>query len=278
MSTTAPVRDLHALEELAREAAELGGRMALETFRGRSAPAEVAEKRAYHDVVTETDRRVEQAITELLLDRAPGSRVLGEEGGWTGDGDLTWYIDPIDGTSNFASGLPIFATSVAALHGEMPVAAAVHEAVTGTTFHLSDGRLLVDGEPYRWPTGALRTQDVEIVTNAPYEGSGLPDGILDPVRAVLGSFRAVRRLGACTLHLVYVAAGRAAASYEYEFYAWDVAAALPLAEAAGCTVLAWDEAGRVLADPTGRPERVRRVLVTAPGLDAGGIDWEAFHA
>lgn len=263
-----------SLQDLARDVAVVGGQLAAEAFRDRPRTvASVTEKDGHFDIVTEADARVERLVVDRILSGAPSSRVLGEEGGWYGEGELTWLIDPIDGTSNFASGLPIFATSVAALRDTQPLAAAVHEPVLGATFHTAGDDLLVDGTAFHWPEQSLRTRDVEILTNAPYERSGLPDSILDSCRTVLDSFRAVRRLGACTLHLAYVAAGWAAATYEYEFHPWDVAAGLQLAAASGCEIVAWDAAGQVLSDPVGHPMEVDRVLVTAPGLDCSHIDW-----
>ncbi len=272
--------DAARCEEVAFAAAKLGGRMSRAAFEDRvGAPADVTDKDGHFDVVTDTDRRVENAITDFLLAEMPPSRVLGEEGGWSGveepDGStVTWMIDPIDGTSNFASGLPFFATSVAAFREGLPVAAAIYEPMLDTIFHLSDGTTRVNDRAFAWHESPLAMHEVELLTNAPYERYGLPARILDPYHAMLRSFRAVRRLGACTLHIAYVASGRAAACFEYEFYPWDIAAALPLAAAAGCSIRAWDAAGGVVDHPESHPELVRSLLVTAPGLDSSAIDWE----
>ncbi len=267
-----------SLQRVAYEAAMIGGKLSLDAFVNRDEfTDDIQAKDGYFDIVTAADPMVEEAVAQHLLMNVPDSRILGEEGGWRGEGSITWLIDPIDGTSNYASGLPIFATSVAAIDGQRPVAAAVYQPLTETMFHRKDDQMFINESSFHWNRRDRLSQDVELLTNAPYERYGLPDGLVTPFREMLGSFRAVRRLGACTLHVTYVAAGLAAACYEYDFHPWDIAAALQLAEASGCHIQAWDKEGSPVSSPTANTEIIRILLVTAPGLELGDIDWRAPH-
>ncbi|MDC4232557.1 hypothetical protein M3T53_02355 [Actinomyces sp. B33] len=266
------------LQRVAYEAAIIGGRISLDMFANRKDLADdIHMKDGHFDIVTAADPMVEEAVTQHLFANVSDSRILGEEGGWRGSGAITWMVDPIDGTSNYASGLPIFATSVAAINGSRPVAAAVYQPVIKTVFHKRNGELFVNDAPFHWDPKHRSAKDVELLTNAPYERYGLPDGMVEDYRRILGSFRAVRRLGACTLHVAYVAAGLAAACYEYDFHPWDIAAGLQLAEASGCCIQSWDEKCSRVSNPAANPERIRILLVTAPGLEIENIEWTTPH-
>ena len=103
--------DATQLLDTASEAARAVGPRLRKAFRSRPP---VATKRDFHDPVTEHDRAAEETIRTVITARWPGSAIVGEEGGVTGSGELRWYVDPIDGTANFAAGLPFFCVSIAA--------------------------------------------------------------------------------------------------------------------------------------------------------------------
>ncbi len=229
------------------EFARLGGILARAAFQAER-KMEAQEKAGHFDIVTQTDRQVEMAIIESIEKRFPHSRILGEEGGMRGEGELLWIIDPIDGTSNFASGLPIFATTLRVEDRSGPLAAATYDPMRDELFSLAGDTLRCTGTP-------LAGVELERFSRS------------------LGRFRAVRRLGSCALHVAYVAAGRAAACYEYSFHPWDIAAGLAFARASGCRFFGADRQGRLVDDPVRDPLNVARILVSAPGLRLDPADY-----
>ena len=151
MTTTAGSHDQAArarhLLDVATEAVQLVAAGLRDAFRTR---VDVGYKRDRHDPVTEHDRRAEEAIAELLTAKVPGSTVVGEEAGArSGSGDVTWYVDPIDGTANFAHGLAFFCTSVGAVVDGDVVAGAIHDPVAGELFTADLTGAWRNGEPLR---------------------------------------------------------------------------------------------------------------------------------
>ena len=254
------------------EFARLGGTLARAAFQAER-KMEAQEKAGHFDIVTQTDRQVEMAIIESIEKRFPHSRILGEEGGMRGEGELLWIIDPIDGTSNFASGLPIFATTLRVEDRSGPLAAATYDPMRDELFSLAGDTLRCNGTPWRWDDQPLAPAHGELLTNAPYEGTPLAGVELERFSRSLRRFRAVRRLGSCALHVAYVAAGRAAACYEYSFHPWDIAAGLAFAQASGCRFFGADRQGRLVDDPVRDPLNVARILVSAPGLRLDPADY-----
>ena len=186
------------------------------------------------DLVTEVDERAEAVIGEVLREAFPGYGMLAEEGGRRqGEDDSRWIVDPLDGTTNYAHGLPIFAVSIALERAGEVVLGVVHDPMRGETYVAErGGGATLNGEPIRVsdtdePIRAL------LVTGFPYDRADM--------RAAVGLFgrlteltQGVRRLGAAALDLCYVAAGRLDAYYEKGLHAWDVAAgSLILKEAGG---------------------------------------------
>lgn len=261
-----------SLAQQAREAAWSAGAMISTAFRAGFADADtVEEKKSFADVVTATDREAERFIAARLTGAVPDSVFLGEEYGSRGEGATTWIVDPIDGTSNFASGLPFYSVSIGVLSDGVPVGAAVFDperdemfSSDATGFTLNGRRLRLDGRD-------LRDATCELLTNAPYEE---PDGAdarqVEQFTQWLRSFRAVRRLGSCALHLAYVAAGRTAVCFESKFSAWDIAAGMQLVQGAGGLLVAWDAEGRLVTDPASHPGRVKAIIAFAPGFDLRG--------
>jgi myo-inositol-1(or 4)-monophosphatase len=231
----ASAQDLESLAiEIAREAGELALR------RRSEGVAIAATKSSIADIVTEADREVEALIRARLSAARPEDAFLGEESGAEGGtSDITWVVDPIDGTVNYAYGIPAFAVSVAAVRGE-PVPGR-WEALAGAVFHPSTGelfraalgegawlrehRLAVNDEPSA--AGAL------LATGFGYDPA-THSGDLARVARVMPLARDLRRIGAASLDLAYVAAGRFDGYFERGLAPWDYAAgALLITEAGG---------------------------------------------
>ncbi|SIT68139.1 inositol monophosphatase family protein [Microbacterium sp. RU33B] len=222
--------------EIAREAGELARRRRTEGV------AIAATKSALADIVTEADREVEDLIRARLSAARPDDGFLGEEtGAERGVSGITWVVDPIDGTVNYAYGIPAYAVSIAAVTGEPApatweaIAGAVFNPAMGELFHatigegawLDDQRIAVNAEP--WPAGAL------LATGFGYDPS-THAGDLARVARVMPLARDLRRIGAASLDLAYVAAGRLDGYFERGLQPWDHAAgALIVREAGGIT-------------------------------------------
>ncbi len=228
--------------EGAVEAAELGGRIVRRA--GRRAHA-VAFKGAT-DLVTATDRASERAIQRYLAKRFPGHGFLGEEGGRRAGAEFRWIVDPLDGTMNFAHGMPYYDVSVALERGGEVLAGAIYDPVLGEMYAAARGR------------GATRNgKRIRVSRRAPLSqtllATGFSSALLDssksrraPRREVREQFRrfeefclrarGVRRPGAAALDLAYVACGIFDGFWEGSLKAWDVAAGWVIVEEAGGVV------------------------------------------
>ena len=256
------------IASVACEAAIAAGMVAHRGFVNASPESLATQQKAgFFDIVTASDKAAERAACDTIWSRIPASRILGEEGGWQGEGDTTWIIDPIDGTSNFASGLPFFCVSIAAYHKGEPICGVVYDPVREELFMAHNGRLTLNGELVRHFSRGTTDREVEVLTNAPYEGERPSRAAQEAHADLVNSFRAVRRLGSCALHLAYVAVGRVAVAYESKFSAWDIAAGIQLVQAAGGQVHAQDAEGRPLDPHEDALGSVKRLVVAQAGFD-----------
>lgn len=225
--------DVAELEAIASEAARAAGQLVLEGFRRQFA---VQTKGPQAELFTEYDVRSEQLVRRILGERSPGLAIVGEESGGEPSADLTWYIDPIDGTINFIAGHPFFAVSVGLMRGDQPIAGAVYAPVlnwewVGSTTH---GTRKND-EPCR-VSEASALSDVVMVTSYPTR-SGV-NGVNDALRgrqltALAGQVRDVRRSGSAALDLCMVADGTYGLSWMRRISPWDIAAGAAMVLGAG---------------------------------------------
>ncbi|MEV0234402.1 inositol monophosphatase family protein [Nonomuraea sp. NPDC050786] len=223
--------DATHLLDIATEAARAVGPRLRKAFRSRP---DVATKIDFHDPVTEHDRAAEETIRAIITTRLPESAIVGEEGGSTGSGDLVWYVDPIDGTANFATGLPFFCVSIAAaVRGEL-VAGVVYDPVREDEFSATTEGAWCNGTPLR-SVGASRDREAMLLTSYPTARDMEVDAeaALGRYGRFLTSFSAVRRPGSAALKLAHVAAGWSDAAYGTRAHPWDVAAGALLVRQAG---------------------------------------------
>ncbi|MFB6090163.1 MAG: inositol monophosphatase [Halobellus sp.] len=144
MSDESP--DLPVLEAVAARAVRAGGDYLRDAFRDREIEAEYGT----HDVKSAADEAAEARIVDVIADAFPGHAVHGEESGRNGEDRHEWVVDPLDGTNNFAAGLPSFASAVCVLRDGRPVVSAVYEPLPDTTYLARrGGGATVDGEPTR---------------------------------------------------------------------------------------------------------------------------------
>ncbi len=249
-----------ALLAAAESAADAGAAVLERWF--RSGRLEVSVKAA-NDFVTQADRESEQALVAELLRRFPDHRILAEEGtvhaGATSD--LEWVIDPLDGTTNFLQGLPVWAVSVACRRGGELLAGVVLDPPGGNRF------VACRGGGARWNGRAMRVsarpglEGAFLSTGYPFRAHAALDVYLELFRAVFRQARAIRRCGAAALDLAYTAAGVYDGFFEFRLSPWDIAAGALLIEEAGGRLTDLDGGGGWLAGGN--------VLAGAPGVHSG---------
>ncbi len=243
---------LQEVEQLAREAGKL-----LMTRYGKSHDIKM---KGEVDLVTEADRLSEELILDHIKKHHPLHSVISEESGSNHiHSDHKWYIDPLDGTVNFAHGIPMFSVSIAYAFREKLELGVVYDptrdecfsaevnkgaCLNGNSIHVSQTKalirsLLVTGFPY--------TRDENLITN------------LNHFSYFTLRTRGVRRLGSAVIDLAYIACGRLDAYWELDINSWDIAA--------GCLVAS--EAGAIVTDAKGQPldyRKISTVLVANPFL------------
>lgn len=186
------------------------------------------------DLVTQTDLAVEALLKRELVELLPGSSVLAEESHTSlTPGDLTWIIDPVDGTTNYAHGLPHVAVSVGLWQGGQVVLSAVFIPVLNELFWAVRGQgAFLNGTPI----AVSQQQDMGqslIATGFPYSFHSEVDVICARLKRVLLASQGIRRLGSAAIDLAYTACGRFEGYYETGLKPWDIAAGWLLVEEAG---------------------------------------------
>jgi myo-inositol-1(or 4)-monophosphatase len=187
-----------------------------------------------NDFVSEVDHEAERAIVDMLHSAYPDHAILAEEGGSTGRSDYVWIIDPLDGTTNFLHGFPQFAVSIALMHRGVLNQAVIYDPTRNDLFTASRGRGAYMNDTRIRVSRRSRLSDSLIGTGFPFREFVNIDAYLAILRDTLQKTRGVRRAGAASLDLAYVAAGRLDAFWELGLAPWDIAAgALMILEAGG---------------------------------------------
>ncbi len=194
------------------------------------------DKKGAIDLVTEVDVEVERMFRAMVARRFPDHQVLAEElgGQSTVPKGPCWVFDPIDGTTNFAHGLPIFCASLALEIDGVAEVAAVYDPTRRELFSAErGGGAFLNGRPLRVST-TDRLVDAMLVTGFPYDVHSRIDEIVGLFGRFVGRARAVRRLGSAAIDLCYIASGRMDGFWERDLKPWDIAGgALIVSEAGG---------------------------------------------
>ena len=251
----------HELAQIAADAARQVGPYLIEAF---SRPRTVELKADFHDVVTVHDKESQRRIADFLFAETPESFIVGEESsrmltcdgrpGTPGEGDVVWYVDPIDGTSNFASGFDHWCVSIAAARGGALTAGVVYQPTTNTLYLADDAGALRNGQPMRVLDAPV--EDGMIATEFPSARVPDPEEAARGFTRVVAAARSVRRTGSTALALAEVAAGHFLAAFNVGTHPWDVAAGALLVERAGGRYLGFDDASVYRRDPQNAPNFV----------------------
>ena len=205
----------------------------------------VIDKKTRNDLVSQADREAEEAVIQILRERTPDLGIVAEESGGATLGEATWYIDPLDGTTNFLHGIPHYAVSIALvahkgtligerpLDKDTPVIGVVYDpnreelftAMYGVGAWLNERRI-----------HCSTTQDLAesvVATGFPFRDFSFSEQYMPTLDYAINHTRGVRRLGAAALDLAWIACGRYDAYWEMGLASWDVAAGTVIVREAG---------------------------------------------
>jgi myo-inositol-1(or 4)-monophosphatase len=256
----------HRLHQVAVGAAAVGSEIVRTRFAEHAARGEV---KGAGDYVTAVDRESEEAIRSFLQRETPDIHMLGEESGGE-RGDWFWAVDPLDGTTNFLLGFPVVAVSVALIEGDRPVVGAVQGPILGLAFSAARGEGAWSGG--RRIHVSRRPPDRAVIAMAfPFRAKHLAPKYTVALERVLTATEDVRRAGAASLDLAWVASGVFDGYFELSLSVWDVAAGALLVEEAGGVVTDWEGgpgylSGNILAGSA----QTHQVLLEAARMSADG--------
>ena len=254
MSAALPATDRGADLAFAVELAQRAGRLLTERYE----KVERIDFKSAKDVVTEVDHLSEALIIDAIRAAHPGDGIVAEESGEhnaaaghapTAGVGRAWVIDPLDGTINYANGIPFFCVSIGLVDGGRPVLGVVVDPVRGETFAATDdGPATLDGRPM---VTSVKPKLSDFVVSMALSGRGL----ITRARAVRKAIRVSRSMGSAALALAYVGNGRFDAFVQQGgLSSWDIAAAGLIAERGGATLT--DLAGGTWFDVSRKPRSI----------------------
>ncbi len=196
------------------------------------------------DFVSAADHRAEEIIQEVLAQARPGYGFLMEESGETkgSDDQHRWIVDPLDGTTNFLHGIPIFAISIALERQDQIVAGVIYNPVMDELYTAEKGNGAFANDRRLRVAGRRELTDAVIGTGVPHLGRGEHGRFILEMRHIMGEVSGIRRCGAAAIDLAWVASGRLDGFWEHDLKPWDMAAGLLMIR----------EAGGYVSDITGR--------------------------
>ncbi len=212
------------------------------------------------DLVTEIDHASESFLIKEIQSRFPDSHIVAEESGETqGSNEGIWYIDPLDGTVNYAHHIPLFCVSIAFAYDGNVKLGAVYDPLRDEMFTAERGKgAFLNGKPIH-ASAATELQKSLLVTGFPYDTWNTEKDNFKNFEKLAKTTQGVRRLGSAALDGCYVAAGRFDGFWELTLKPWDIAAAGLIAEEAGARVTATDGKPDYISSP-------QSILAAAPGV------------
>ncbi len=225
-----PEGDLRRRLETATKAARAGGRYLIESLTEHHA----IDFKGEVNLVTEADRRSERMIFDIISSAFPDDQFLAEEGTSSeGRSGYIWIVDPLDGTTNFAHGLPHFCVSIAVAQGNELKAACIFNPNLDECFTAVAGEGAFLNQKSIGVSAIAKLSDSLLATGFPYDIRRTDDDNLANFARFYKSSQGVRRAGSAALDLAYVACGRFDGFWEHKLSAWDIAAGMLLVTEAG---------------------------------------------
>lgn len=186
------------------------------------------------DLVTKYDKKSEKAIVDFVKKEFPKHAILAEEGGnYTEDAEYTWVIDPIDGTTNFAHGLPVFSISIGVQKNGETIAGVVYDVTRDVIYSAELGSGAFANSKRITVSSSEDLSRSVLVTGFPYNIAENPNRAVEMFIAMLKKARAVRRLGSAAIDFCYVASGIFEGFWEVHLNPWDICAGKLMVEEAG---------------------------------------------
>lgn len=263
----------HPMVNIALKAARSGGKLILRNM--DRLDRLTIEKKGPNDFVTDMDRQVEQEIIAVISKAYPEHAIIGEEGGLIAgneNSESQWVIDPIDGTTNFIRGIPHFAISIACKENGKVMHGVIYDPVRQEEFVASRGNgAQLNGNRLRVSNRADLSEAV-LGTGIPFRAreEALIPAYMRTLETLTSQSAGIRRMGAASLDLAYVAAGRFDAFWEAGLSEWDIAAGTLLVQEAGGLVSDFQGGSKFLESGNivcGAPKCFKAVLqVVAPEL------------
>ena len=234
----------------------------------------IQEKGRPGDLVTEADKLAEAEVLKILNRHLPDHQILAEESGALGNAksEYLWAIDPLDGTTNYAHGFPIAATSVGLLINGIPTVGAVYNPFSNELFRAAKG---LGATCNRRPIQVSRTAELSkslLITGFAYDRRETTDNNYAEFCHLTHLTQGVRRLGCASMDLAGVACGRLDGYWERGIQPWDMAAGIVILEEAGGKITAYDgspldiNSGRILATNGLIHDSLSQALLTTPAL------------
>ena len=232
--------DLNQALEYAVAWAKEVGKIQLSYFRGNDLG--IQTKSNVYDVVTRADKESEAFLLDKIQKHYPGHAVLGEESGaHAGTAEYRWVIDPLDGTTNYSQGLPIFTVSIGLQCKGETVLGVVYAPYLNELYEACKGKgAMLNGRSIH-VSGKNDTQESVVSTGFPIDKDRNPDNNLDNLARILPMVRGVRRQGSAAFDLCCVAAGILDGYWEFNLHLWDVCAGILIVTEAGGTVRSFRE-------------------------------------
>ena len=246
-ATISPLVENLPLQEVAEAVARKAGAILMRHFGNLT---EIRKKGAI-DLVTEADLASEACVVACIRKAFPDHAILAEESGrHDADSPFCWVIDPLDGTTNFAHGLPVFGVSIGLLVEGIPTVGVVFNPAMDALYSAEIGKIATKTGV---PISVTKTSEIEdslLVTGFPYDLRDHFERLTKRFDAALFRARAVRRLGAAAIDLCLVAEGVFDGFFEEHLKPWDTAAGMVILQAAGGTVTRYDGTPHAPGDAT----------------------------
>ncbi|GIL22258.1 MAG: inositol monophosphatase [Bacteroidota bacterium] len=197
----------------------------------------IEQKGSSSNLVSYVDKESERRLVNRLSKLLPGSGFLAEEGtDVKASNEYTWIIDPLDGTTNYLHGLPIFAISIGLQRKDKTILGIVYDVSNKHCYHAIEGGAAYCNEK-QIHVSAIRTLEESLLaTGFPYYHSSKKDDYLEIIKLFLEKTHGIRRLGSAAMDLAYVASGKLEGFFEYDLKPWDVAGGTFLVQQAGGVV------------------------------------------
>lgn len=195
----------------------------------------IEQKNDFNNLVSYVDKEAEKKLVKRLREIFPGAGFITEEGTVqeSSEAEFNWIIDPLDGTTNFLHGLPVFSVSIGLAKGNDVILGVVQEICHDECFHAIEGSPAYCNDKIIKASNVQSLQESLLATGFPYYQLDKQDVYLEIIKQFLDKTHGIRRLGSAAIDLAYVACGRLEGYFEYNLNAWDVAAGTFIVKQAG---------------------------------------------